>query len=455
MENISVKRIGQYQIRSRLGQGTMGQVYKVMIPGENRFAALKILKPHSDLIKKMGMKWIHDQFVNEVSLIANVQHPNVVKVWNFQENGGQPYYLMEYFSRNLGAVMGESYWAEQLSRVLRIGKAVDYLLETLEGLSRLHREGIVHQDIKPFNLMLTEKNSIKITDFGLSKRRREKAAVPLKMMVGTPYYAAPEQIESPGKADRRADLYSAGVLLYRMLTGILPQPPFKSPVSLNSELDAGWDALILKSIHPDPGKRFQDAESMIHEIQTHYQDFKHRKQMDCNIPDADLASQANIKTAGVFALRPQCERVLAKHAKSVFHVDEFHRPRRYLENRFKILKDGVIIDESTNLAWQQSGSESPVKWERAKEYIIRLNDQRFGGYENWRLPAINELLSLLNPPPPGEDFCFESPMSAVQKWIWSGDTRSKRAAWFVDVEMGIVASSDILDNFYVKAVCSI
>ncbi len=455
MTNTSVKSIGNYQIRSRLGQGSMGQVYKVLIPGENRFAALKVLKPNSDLIKKMGMKWIYDQFIHEASVIENLQHPNVVDVWNLEEKDGHVYYLMEYFSRNLGTIMGEAYWADKSSRILRIGKAVDYISETLEGLSLLHQEGIVHQDIKPFNLMLSDKGFIKITDFGLSKRRGERLTTPSKMMIGTPYYAAPEQSQSPENADCRVDLYSVGVMFYRMLTGILPQKPCKLPSTVNPEIDKGWDELILKSIHPDPNRRFQDAESMIHAIQTHYQDFKNQKQMACKAPDDFLSLREKKGRSDPVILRSKTQRVLAKHAKSVFQIDDIYQPRQYLGNSLSVVKDCVIADETTNLVWQQSGSESYLQWEQAEDYIKNLNQQRYGGYENWRLPTINELLSLLNPPPPGEDFCFQSQFSLVQKWIWSGDTRSKRAAWFVDVEMGFVASSDILDAYYAKAVCSI
>ncbi len=455
MKNTSIKSIGKYQIRSRLGQGSMGQVYKVIIPGENRFAALKVLKPNPDLIKKMGMKWIYEQFINEVNIIANLHHSNVVKVWNLEEKDNRVYYLMEYFSRNLGTIMGESYWADKPSRILRIGKAVDYISGTLEGLSRLHQEGIVHQDIKPFNIMLTEKDTIKITDFGLSKRRGDNLTAPTKIMIGTPHYAAPEQIESPENSDYRADLYSVGVMLYRMLTGVLPQKPFKLPGTLNTELDKGFDELILKAIHHDPDKRFQDAKSMINEIQTHYQTFKNQKQKICRPPEEFLIPLETKDIAAPVILRSKSERVLAKHAKSIFKIDEFHRPQHYLENSLGRVEKGVIIDGATNIIWQKSGSESPLQWEQAKDYITKLNQQKFGNHEDWRLPTINELLSLLNPPPPGEDFCFQSQMSSIQKWIWSGDTRSKRAAWFVDVEMGFVESRDLLDCYYVKAVCSI
>jgi serine/threonine protein kinase len=455
MENTGLKSIGQYQIRSMLGQGSMGQVYKVIIPGENRFAALKELKPNSDLINKMGMKWIYDQFIKEFYVVAGLHHPNVVKVWNLEEKDGHVYYLMEYLSRNLGVIMGESYFADKPSRILRTGKAVDYILETLEGLYRLHQEGIIHQDIKPFNLMLTEKSAIKITDFGLSKRRGEKFTNASKLMIGTPFYAAPEQIESPGNADHRADLYSVGVMLYRMLTGVLPQNPLKSPCAFNPELNKAWDELILKSIHLDPDKRFQDAQSMIHGIQNHYMEFKNQKQKDCKVSENFSARLVRKGDSGPVSLRSESERILAKHAKSIFKIDDMHRPQQYFENNLGALNDHVIIDGNTNLAWQQSGSESPIQWEESKHYIMSLNQQKFGGYGNWRLPTINELLSLLIPPPPGEDFCFQSKFSSMQKCIWSGDTRSKRAAWYVDVEMGFVTSCDILDCCYVKAVCSI
>ncbi len=455
MKNTAIKSIGKYQIRSRLGQGSMGMVYKVMVPGENGFAALKLLKPGPDLIEKMGMKWIYGQFTNEFNILADLQDPHVVKVRNLEQDGALVYYLMEYFCRNLGLVMGESYWADRPSRVLPMEKAVGYVLETLGGLSRLHQAGIVHRDIKPFNLMLTETDTVKITDFGLSRRRGEKPAGSGKVMIGTPHYAAPEQIASPRKADHRADLYSVGVMLYRMLTGILPQKPFKRPGDLNPDLDGVWDELILMSIHPDPDRRFQDASSMFHDIRACYRDFKRRIEAACSPGDDFFPRPINKERSAPAVLRSEPERVPVRRATSVFNIDEFQRPRQYLENRFGVSKDGVLVDAGTSLAWQQSGSESLLSWDQADQYVLSLNRQKFGGYENWRLPTVNELLSLLNPPPPGEDFCFQSPLSSVQKWVWSGDTRSKRAAWFVDVGMGFVASGDILDGFYAKAVCSV
>jgi serine/threonine-protein kinase len=193
---------------------------------------------------------------------------------------------------------------------------------------------------------------------------------------------------------------------------------------------------------------------MSHAIRTRYLDFSHRRQAACRLAD-DSSRRITKDESGPVVLRSAAERVSVNRAASVFQIDAFHQPRQYLENNFGAVKDGVIVDAMTNLAWQQSGSESVLPWDQANEYIHTLNHRKSGGYENWRLPTINELLSLLTPPPPGEDFCFQSSMSSLQKWIWSGDTRSKRAAWYLDVEMGFVASGDVLDGFYVKAVCSV
>ena len=100
----------------------MGQVYKVQLPEDSDFVALKLLKPTQDLITQMGMKWVTDQFEHEFSVIAPVRHENVAKVWGLKNDGSDVYYLMDYFPRNLGVLMGESYWADRPTRILPMGK---------------------------------------------------------------------------------------------------------------------------------------------------------------------------------------------------------------------------------------------------------------------------------------------------------------------------------------------
>jgi len=452
-----MKSIGRYEIRAMLGQGGMGRVYKVIIPGIHKIAAVKSLEPGPKLIEKMGMSWLRDQFILEASIVANIRHPNVVEVWSLEETDDQLFYVMEYFCHNLGTLIGEAYWADSPTRVMQVEKAVKTILDVLQGLSRLHHEGIIHQDIKPFNIMFTDSETAKIVDFGLSRKRNESLAAGEGILVGTKFYAAPEQVESSDDVDHRVDLYSAGVMLYRMVTGWLPKSNPEPPSSLNPDLSSSWDRLILKSIDPKPDQRFQDAKNMSEAVREAYTEYQKNKERACSFPEATGISgeTKEIRTNLTVSLRSKAGRILAKQGKSVFGINDLYRPLTYIQNRIEAIHDDLLMDHTTGLIWQGSGSPYPVSWDQAMEYVQQINEKQTGGQDRWRMPTVNELLSLLNPPPPGEDFCYQSPFSSVQKWIWSGDTRSSRASWLVNLEMGFVLSGDVMDFFYVRAVCSL
>jgi serine/threonine protein kinase len=144
----SLPAIGKYRILKLLGSGSMGRVYKVIIPELNKTAALKLFKPAGALIEQTGVERLKHQFLREARIIANVCHPNIVNIWHLEETDTGLLYIMEYFCRNLGKIMGESYWAEMPSRQIPLQQALDYMRQILEGLSRLHYEGIIHGDIK-------------------------------------------------------------------------------------------------------------------------------------------------------------------------------------------------------------------------------------------------------------------------------------------------------------------
>jgi len=304
--------------------------------------------------------------------------------------------------------------------------------------------------------MLTDQDSVKIADFGLSKLRGETAQMPDGLVVATPFYAAPEQLETPDQADFRADIYSVGVMLYRMLTGTLPTTPAIPPGEMNRDLDAGWDDFFHRAMDANPDRRFPDARVMLGELTELYNGFKEKMENECRIPEESRAEPAYPRPqAGPEKTRPRSApmKVNVQKAKTLFFVDELWRPTNYTSNRLALHSADTVIDLATDLIWQRSGSAYTLNWEQAKNYILTLNEARTGGISNWRLPTANELISLLNPPPPGEDFCFESLFSSRQKWIWSADRRSFRSAWYVNVEMGFVASHDVTGFFYAKAVC--
>lgn len=462
-----MKKIGSYEIRETLGKGAMGTVYKVLIPGIKKIAALKRLDPSPKLVEKMGIEWVRDQFVNEAAIIANIRHPHVVDVFGFEHEQGRMYYLMEFFCQNLGTNIRETYWADAPSRTVPVKRATELLTQILQGLSRLHQSGIVHRDIKPFNIMLTDGGDVKIADFGLSNKRGEASLLDKgfldekscedKILIGTKYYAAPEQVRSPDKADHRADLYSAGVLLYRMLTGTLPLENYRKPSLLNPDLGESWDRFLLKAMAPQPEARFSDAQAMADELQSVYDAYRMKRDKECEAPSElfDPPSLKNGPGQKPMHLRSIAGRVIARRAKSIFDIDELGRPNAYLRKNLTRSSAKIVIDHGTNLAWQQAGSPYPMNLKAAKEYIENLRETGFGGFRNWRIPTVNEIFSLINPPSPGENFCFEPLFSPTQNYLWSCDSRSFKASWIVNVDMGFVMSSDILDFYYAKGVCTL
>ncbi|MBF0257759.1 MAG: serine/threonine protein kinase [Desulfamplus sp.] len=171
MTNKTSKYIGKYRIDRLLGSGTMGRIYRVTIPILEKTAVLKLFNPSRALIEKVGLTWLKERFIHEAVAIANIRHPNVVGIWSFEKTDHELFYLMEYYGRNLGELIGESYWADRPSRKVSVEKTCHYLTQILEGLCCLHETDIIHRDIKPFNVMLADTGTVKIVDFGLSKRR--------------------------------------------------------------------------------------------------------------------------------------------------------------------------------------------------------------------------------------------------------------------------------------------
>ncbi|MBF0230646.1 MAG: protein kinase, partial [Desulfamplus sp.] len=407
--------------------------------------------------------WLKERFIHEAVAIANIRHPNVVGIWSFEKTDHELFYLMEYYGRNLGELIGESYWADRPSRKVSVEKTCHYLTQILEGLCCLHEADIIHRDIKPFNVMLADTGTVKIVDFGLSKRRGERQSYDAeKLDIGTPFYAAPEQIDSPETVDQRADLYSVGVILYRMLTGHLPNKNPALPSVLNAQLDRNCDRIILKAIAPNPNDRFQTADAMSDELNEMSLSYKSAMQKECLASDDIFDGENHIAKENSTApritsdhlIRSESSRILAKDARTVFNLDDLHQPLLFVKNAFQKTGETIIKDMATNLIWQQSGSRHPMPWHQAQSYIQMLNESRFGGYQHWRMPTINEILSLVNPLH-DDDFCMEPMFSPDQKWLWSSDTRSKKSVWTVDAQMGFVTCSDFFDYNFIKGVCSV
>jgi eukaryotic-like serine/threonine-protein kinase len=254
--------IGQYRIVAPLGRGGAGTVYKAIDESLNREVAIKILNP--DLADSEVMK----RFRAEATTLAKLNHPDIATIYELFRSETELLMVMEF-------VRGET--LERLStRVgpMPVDRAAYIIDRILWALEHAHRAGVVHRDLKPTNVMVTAVGAIKIMDFGIARVRGAEHSTAEGYMMGTPAYMAPEQVLGQ-EIDGRADLYSAGVVFYRLLTGVLPltadtaigmmqrqisDPP--TPLSVHrADLPEWCQTIIDRALAKSPADRFQTAEA--------------------------------------------------------------------------------------------------------------------------------------------------------------------------------------------------
>jgi tRNA A-37 threonylcarbamoyl transferase component Bud32 len=237
------------EILELLGRGGMGIVYKARQPALDRMVALKIL-PH----RMAQDPDFQSRFVREAKALGSLNHPNIVAVYDFGAEAGLYFFAMEYVDgTNLRQVLRD--------RKLDAAQALRIVPQLCDALEYAHTEGVVHRDIKPENILLDRKGRVKIADFGLAKLVGADAPANLtvtNMVMGTPHYMAPEQVENPKGVDHRADIYAIGVVFYEMLTGELPIGRFDLP-SKKVQIDVRLDEVVLRALEKQPEKRWQKA----------------------------------------------------------------------------------------------------------------------------------------------------------------------------------------------------
>lgn len=447
-----METVGRYTIEGRLGRGGMSTVYKARAPITGRTVALKILLPRDEIFEELvGKERLREIFIEEARIMGEITHDHVAKIIDCQEEGPSPFIVLEYFAHSIGSLIGEAYVVEKPSRVISVNKSYDYIRQSLKGLERLHFAGIIHRDIKPFNLMITNDDRVKIIDFGLSKvRGEEKMAVP-GMQVGSPYYAAPEQEQTPGEVDERADLFSVGIMAYRMVTGHLVSihdQKIPRPSELNSELNGDWDNFLLKSIKADREKRYCSAYEMRLELEKVYASWARQSKMSCNFMAMDQTGPGIVKTS----LREKPVFLRYRELRQAFELDTLMRPQKFTPHRFAIKSRQLLHCSDTGLLWQREGAGFPLTWKNAHDYIPFLNSRNWQGHSTWRLPTIEELFSLLRPPTLQRDFCFESYFPGDIHWLWSCDSCTKKKAWTVDIQESYIQE---LDKDGMASVCAV
>ncbi|WP_372370713.1 protein kinase [Candidatus Uabimicrobium sp. HlEnr_7] len=256
-----------YHILQELGSGGMGIVYKVYDTRSGRVAALKILK-NSESTKEM------DRFLLEARTLAQLNHPHIINVYEVGDYKNL-YYTMEYITGH-----DLSHYTRPQNHLLPDNVAKIFS-DVASALDKIHNQGIVHRDIKPANIILNEKHSPKLMDFGLIKKQKiDHQFSSTGQIIGTPYYMPPEQIDG-GKVTHRTDIYSLGITMYEILTGILPfySPQYSTlvqritheeptpPRNINPQIPIELEAICLKCLHKNPYKRYPSAHHLQQDLQ--------------------------------------------------------------------------------------------------------------------------------------------------------------------------------------------
>jgi len=257
-----MQSIGRYQILSELGRGAMGVVYRALDPAINRPVAIKTIKL-TEITDAAERERLRERLFREAQSAGILSHPNIVTVYDVGEEGEVTYIAMEF-------VNGSS-----LEKVLLLPEplepqtVVSILQQTAAGLDFAHKKGIVHRDVKPANVMLDEDGAAKIADFGVAKISQSQQMTQTGMVLGTPNYMSPEQVQ--GKpVDGRADQFSLAVAAYEMLTGekpfaaetlttvlykIVSEDPLP-PQHLNPTLAWAVAMVLNRALSKDPTKRY-------------------------------------------------------------------------------------------------------------------------------------------------------------------------------------------------------
>ena len=205
------KTILHYKISEKLGGGGMGVVYKAQDSKLERTVALKFILPHM-----LADKEAKQRFVSEAKAAAALNHPNITTIYSIEENEDDPFIVMEF-------IEGEELKVRTISESLSYDEKKGIAIQTCEGLLAAHEQGIIHQDIKASNIMITKKGQVKIMDFGLAKISSSTQVTQETKTLGTAAYMSPEQALGE-KVDNQTDIWSFGVVLYQMLTSRLPFP---------------------------------------------------------------------------------------------------------------------------------------------------------------------------------------------------------------------------------------
>jgi serine/threonine protein kinase/Tfp pilus assembly protein PilF len=258
--------VGRCLLLRQLGEGACGRVFHAHHKTLNISVAIKLLQPGL-----LNDPRVHEQLKHEAQLLARLNHPHVVRIWDFDDDPACPYIVMEYVE---GLSLADL--IEQSGR-LAPHRVVDMMRQVARGLNAAWKIGIIHRDLKPANVLMTREGDAKLSDLGLAVVMGNASGTAWPVAAGTPLYAAPEQCFAPEKVDQRSDLYALGATFYHALTG---SPPFTGesigevmnahayesavpPHQVVPGIPDGLSAIFLRLLAKDPDHRYADYEELL------------------------------------------------------------------------------------------------------------------------------------------------------------------------------------------------
>jgi eukaryotic-like serine/threonine-protein kinase len=269
------KRIGDYELISKLGEGGMGSVFKARQVFMDRVIALKILSP-----KMAKNKDFRERFVREARAVAKLNHPHIVAGIDVGSKDGYCYFAMEFVD---GESLGQ--YMQRKGGKLEEGTALEFIRQTALALHHAHQNNLLHRDVKPDNLLLDkERNIIKLADLGLARSAEsaedDAALTQAGQAVGTPFYISPEQARGLSDLTPATDLYSLGATLFHLLTGQVPfdgptaavimtrhlTDPCPSVCKLSPKVSAGAEKIVHRCMNKEPDNRYEDALELVADI---------------------------------------------------------------------------------------------------------------------------------------------------------------------------------------------